>query len=215
MDSNIKILIESLETVKDTTLALRSASSIFNDRTSLLPITEKVNDVLEKSVILSRNTLEYLQADSDTSKAGAPVLPYIHVSGEVRILEYDWLHIKLNTLLPHCRFQTPIYIGDTITRLLNAFSAKGGKISYFKNAFLIIDEHCDIANRTVFDQDNKGWKAVSNVLKGRVFPDDDQFSLGIALISTKSPIPTCNIFVIPASDAGDFFAMQTQGVLYW
>jgi len=36
---------------------------------------------------------------------------------------------------------------------------------------LIIDEHCGIDGRYIFDQDNKGYKAVSNAIKGRLIPD--------------------------------------------
>ena len=36
----------------------------------------------------------------------------------------------------------------------------------------------------MFDQDNKGWKAIPNALKGLVVEDDDQQSLELALLST-------------------------------
>ena len=75
------------------------------------------------------------------------------------------LHITLNTLLPHCRFKTPSYLSDTITRLIEDHRASGGRIPFFRKAILIIDEHCNLKNRQVFDQDNKGWKAIPNALK--------------------------------------------------
>ena len=34
-----------------------------------------------------------------------PVLPPLEIAGSVELLGYNWLHITLNTLLPHCRFQ--------------------------------------------------------------------------------------------------------------
>ncbi len=77
-----------------------------------------------------------------------------------------------------------------------------------------MDEHCSCESRTVFDQDNKGWKAVPNALKGRLFPDDDQFSLGIALLSTESEKAGCNIYVMPAEDAGEFFELRRDGLLF-
>ena len=43
-----------------------------------------------------------------------------------------------------------------------------------RKAILIIDEHCDLKNHQVFDQDNKGWKAIPNALKGLLVEDDDQ-----------------------------------------
>jgi hypothetical protein len=73
---------------------------------------------------------------------------------------------------------------------------------------LIIDEQCDIDSRQIFDQDNKGWKAIPNALKGRVIRDDDQFSLGIMLTSTRSNKTACHIYLIPNEDIGDFIAVK-------
>lgn len=185
------------------------------DITEIITSVEKVNGSLEKAVIATRNTLEKLRPNVTIPKPGAPVLPYINISGTVRVIEYNWLHIKLNTLLPHCRFQTPQYLSDTIIRLLDAYKVNNGTLPYYENAMLIIDEHCDIKSRTVYDQDNKGYKSISNALKGRLFSDDDQFSLGIALISTYDEKPSCNIFIIEASDAGNFFNMYYGRSLYW
>ncbi len=56
---------------------------------------------------------------------------------------------------------------------------------------LIIDEHTAMEGRHIFDQDNKGWKAVSNAIKGRLIPDDDQHTLAVALLfygSAKSGV---------------------------
>ena len=62
---------------------------------------------------------------------------------------------------------------------------------------------------------NSMLEAVSNALKVRMFPDDDQFSMGLALVSTESEELACNIFVIDASDAGEFFNIRSSGTLYW
>ena len=35
------------------------------------------------------------------------VLPPMEAAGSVEVLGYGWLHITLNTLLPHCRYQPP------------------------------------------------------------------------------------------------------------
>lgn len=78
----------------------------------------------------------------------------------------------------------------------------------FSSALLVIDEHCHIEGRHIFDQDNKGWKAVPNALKGRLIPDDDQFSLHIALLSTQSQENSCHIYLLPQSEAADFFALR-------
>jgi len=179
-----------------------------------IPTIEKINRALEKTTVTSRNILERLWLDAGMPIRKSEKCPFINISGSVRVIGYDWLHIKLNTLLPHCRFQAPQYLIDTIKRLLDVYAAAGGMIPYHSNALLVIDEFCSIQNRNVYDQDNKGWKAVSNALKGRVFPDDDQFSLGIALVSTLSEETISNIFVIGMQDAGEFFNLRSDGSLY-
>ena len=138
-----------------------------------------------------------------------PELPALDVAGQVEINEFGWLHIRLSTLLPHCRFASPLWLTDTISRLLDRQERRQGKLPLLKRALLVIEEQCDIDSRRVFDQDNKGWKAVSNALKGRVVPDDDQFSLGLCLLSRCSPEPACHIYVLPLENAEDFFFMRS------
>lgn len=175
---------------------------------------ERLNAALEHAAVLSRNTLEQARPCVDFLQGGKPPAPCVDIGGTVRLLDGRWLHIRLDTLLPHCRYQVPAYLSDTITRLLDGFGQGGGKLPYYEKATLVIDEHCSRKTRTVFDQDNKGWKAVPNALKGRLFPDDDQFSLGIALLSTESEKAGCNIYVMPAEDAGEFFELRRDGMLF-
>ena len=175
---------------------------------------ERLNDALERAAILSRNTLERLRPRVDFPQSGKPALPEQPVYGTIRLFNGYWLHIRMETLLPHCRFQVPAYLGDTLARLLDGFVKNGARLPYYNKALLVIDEHCDCRSRTVYDQDNKGWKAVSNALKGRLFPDDDQFTLGVALLSSKSNTPHCNIYVLPAEDAEAFFNLRSGGLLY-
>lgn len=138
-----------------------------------------------------------------------PELPALDVAGQIETNEFGWLHIRLNTLLPHCRFASPLWLTDTISRLLDRQERRQGKLPLLKRALLVIEEQCDIDSRQVFDQDNKGWKAVSNALKGRVVSDDDQFSLGLCLLSRRSPEPACHIYVLPVENAEDFFFMRS------
>ena len=88
-------------------------------------------------------------------------LPAVSVTGSVDLL-HGWLHIRLNTLLPHCRYQTPAWLSDTIRRLLDDYEQSGGVLPHLEQALLVIDEHSDVEGRHIFDQDNKGWKAVCN-----------------------------------------------------
>ena len=38
--------------------------------------------------------------------AKKPILPSMDVTGSVEAFGYGWLHITINTLLPHCRYQS-------------------------------------------------------------------------------------------------------------
>lgn len=181
---------------------------------NVIPQMERLNAALERAAVLSRNALELEQPCVEFLQGGKPLAPRTDFGGTVRLLNGRWVHIRLDTLLPHCRYQVPTYISDTITRLLDTFGQSGGKLPYYEKALLVMDEHCSRKTRTVFDQDNKGWKAVPNVLKGRLFPDDDQFSLGIALLSAECEKAECNIYVLPAEDAGEFFELRRDGLLF-
>ncbi|WP_300605474.1 hypothetical protein [uncultured Oscillibacter sp.] len=138
-----------------------------------------------------------------------PILPRMETSGFVEQFGYGWLHIQLNTLLPHCRYQPSEWLSDTICRLLDDYEAGGSRLPFFQKAMLVIDEHCGMDGRHIFDQDNKGWKAVSNAIKGRLVPDDDQFTLAVALISEKSELNVCHITLLDLSDTADFFATRS------
>ena len=141
-----------------------------------------------------------------------PWLASIQIAGSVEMLEYTWLHIQINTLLPHCRYQTPAWLTDTIRRLLDVYAASGRQLPFYKNrAALVIEEYSDIDNRKIFDQDNKGWKAVSNALKGRLFPDDDQYDLGLVLLSRRSSECVTHITVMDMEDLGQFLSSHVIG----
>ena len=140
-----------------------------------------------------------------------PVLPPLDVAGSISVNEFGWLLMELNTLLPHCRFSTPVWLTDTITRLLDQHERRQGKLPMLDRALLVIEEFCDMDSRNVFDQDNKGFKAVSNAIKGRLVEDDDQFTLSVCLLSQRfSEARSCHIYVLPLSEAGDFFSMRTD-----
>lgn len=164
---------------------------------------------LESAVLLARRMAEGQPQLPIHQSAHSPAWPVTGIAGSIETNEFGWLHITLNTLLPHCRFKTPAYLSDTITRLIEGHQAKGGWVPFFRKAILIIDEHCDLKNRQVFDQDNKGWKAIPNALKGLVVEDDDQQSLELALLSTSDSEAACHIYVLDADDAGEFFSIRS------
>ena len=53
-------------------------------------------------------------------------------------------------------------------------------------------------------------KTVSNAVKGRLIPDDDQYTLGVCLLSTWSGENACHITLLDASDAGVFFTSHAN-----
>lgn len=144
-----------------------------------------------------------------TTKPPAPIPNY--TGGRIEVNEYGWLHIELPMLLPHCRYETPPYLTDTLTKLLDGYG-RYQELPKFGQAMLVIDEWSDIKNRSVFDQDNKGWKAIPNVLKGRVIEDDDQYHLSIALLSKEAPTPACHIYVLPDEEADSYFTLRAMGI---
>lgn len=179
--------------------------------------SQKVQRELEQTAAEFEKTALELRALCEKYSPGvggygkAPCPPPVNVAGSAETINGDWLHIKLNTLLPHCRYRAPSWLADTLRRVLDSFESGGGKIPYFtERAMLIIDEHSDVDGRMVFDQDNKGWKVVSNALKGRAVPDDDQYTLGLALISTRSAENVCHITLLDMRDAADFFALHSS-----
>lgn len=170
---------------------------------------EKTAAGFEKAVLELRALCEKY-SPGEGGYGRRPAAPFQSVDGSVVVLGYNWLHIRLNTLLPHCRYQTPTWLSDTIRRLLDAFEARGNTIPYFRErAMLVIDEHSEMDGRRVFDQDNKGWKAVCNALKGRAVPDDDQYTLAVSLLSTPSQENVCHITLMDLRDASDFFALHS------
>ncbi|WP_409969907.1 hypothetical protein RFF05_08410 [Bengtsoniella intestinalis] len=142
----------------------------------------------------------------------------LEIAGSLDLFSEQWVHIRLQTLLPHCKYQTPSYLNDTLLRLLNGYEKNGRKLPYFQQAVLVIDEHSQVDGRHVYDQDNKGWKAIPNALKGRVIGDDDQYHLGVVLLSKPSPENVTHITILHPQDLPDFFALRdsdyTSELLY-
>ena len=68
-----------------------------------------------------------------------PTLPPLDIAGQVEVNEFGWLHIQLNTLLPHCRFAPPLWLSDTITQLLDQYEGRRGKLPLLDHALLVIE----------------------------------------------------------------------------
>lgn len=136
------------------------------------------------------------------------------IYGSVNLTKEGWVHIKLNTLLPHYKVLGGTqYISDSISRLLNAFVEAGNKLPCFDKAFLAIVEQCSVDCCEAYDSDNKGYKAVINSLKGRLFEDDNQFELSLGLFSVLNDENNCHIYVLPSEDASKFLWFKSIGGL--
>ena len=160
----------------------------------------------EKLAIALRSAYERNWSESPAPQKPPPEI--CRPAGSICVMECGWLHIQLNFLLPHCQFAAPSYLHDTLTRLLQGYSGRH-RLPFFKKALLVIDEWSDLASRQVYDQDNKGWKAIPNALKGAVIQDDDQYDLDIALLSRFSPQAVCHIYVLDAQEADAFFTWRS------
>ena len=145
---------------------------------------------------------------------GKPLAKQELPTGSIEIAGCGWVHMKINTLLPHCRYQSPEWLSDTIRYLLTKYMTVTDLHVRFKRMMLVIDEHSNIHDRHVFDQDNKGWKAVSNALKGLVIEDDDQYHMSVVLMSQESNENVCHISLVFPEAAGEFFSMHMKGRAY-
>ena len=184
----------------------------FRDKPSMRKFRQYLETAMDQ---FERATLELRQICEKYAETGGipgkkPPIPAREVTGSVEITGYDWLHIRVNALLPSVRFRPADWFSDTIRRLLDEYEQSRQKLPYYRQALLVIEECSELSGRRAFDQDNKGWKAVSNSMKGRLFPDDDQYTLGVCLLSTWSSENACHIYLLDASDAGAFFTSRAN-----
>ena len=176
---------------------------------------EEVSGQFERAALELRVLCEKLSPGTG-SFFRPPYMKSVEIAGTVEMLEYTWLRIRLNTLLPHCRYQPPSWLSDTIRRLLDAYSNSGCHLPFYRNqTVLVIEEYSDIGGRTIYDQDNKGYKAVSNALKGRLFPDDNQYDLGLVLLSRQSGENMTVITVLELADLPQFLSSYVVGPIRW
>lgn len=169
-----------------------------------------ITDCLEEACVEARRTVEKYRPSLPFEGGAKEQSAVSKIAGEIEVTAEGWVHITLNTLLPNCRYKTNRYMHDTLMRLLESCP---DTLPKFEHAFLAIVEYCDYESRTVFDQDNKAWKAIPNALKGRVFEDDDQFRLDIGLFTKMSENMSCQIYVIPEEQLNDFMYYLSNDLL--
>lgn len=179
---------------------------------------EKVNTLLdttmqqiEISCLELRRLCESIRPRIPHLRQGTVCYHSKAIYGEVTLMETGWLHIRLNTLLPHYRaLGGTQYVADSITRLLNHFQSNGGCIPEFGKAFVAIIEHCNFESCGAYDHDNKSYQAVINALKGRLYPDDNQFEMSLGLFNVVDEEACCHIYILPDEEAGDFLYSRSS-----
>lgn len=215
MMTNMDTLKKELKYVQDKLInSIQAVSKVsMSESTSEQVIDKRLGDILdavESACVLARCVIDRYRIMKPMTENSKKEKIISNVVGEIEVMAEGWLHIKLNTLLPNCRFKTNSYLQDTLTRLLEESDKP---LPIFEHAFLAIVEHCDYENREVFDQDNKSWKMIPNAIKGRVVKDDEQFRLDIGLFSKMSDTPACHIYVIPQTQLSDFMDYLSHNLL--
>jgi len=169
---------------------------------------EKMNELMdnflcsiESACMEARTVIERYRPVIPMGDIGKKPTDISGVTGSIEVTMEGWLHITLNTLLPHCKFKTSGYLQDTLTRLMDSYEYE---LPRYEQVFMAIVEYCDHDNRNAFDNDNKGWKVIPNAMKGRLFTDDDQFHLSIGLFAQISHETACHIYVLPLEDTQNF-----------
>ena len=110
MNKNIKNDVKSIQHItyeayklSEQALALLDNEDIDNEK--LANVLDNMSAQFEKSTITLRNLCENVRPNVETGFKKLPALT-IRTTGNVRVNEYGWLHIELNALLPHSRFQS-------------------------------------------------------------------------------------------------------------
>ena len=207
MMTNMDTLKKELKYVQETLIrSIQAISRVsMSESKSEQVIDKRLGDILdtvESACVTARCVIDRYRIMKPFSENGKKEKIISKVAGEIEVTAEGWLHIKLNTLLPNCRYKTNSYIQDTLTRLLEECDKP-----------LPMLEYCDYDNREVYDQDNKSWKMIPNAIKGRVVKDDEQFRLDIGLFSKISDTPACHIYVIPQTQLSEFMNYLSNDLL--
>ena len=139
----------------------------------------------------------------------APRAPAL--TGTVSVTREGWTAIRLDTLLQNARRRTTGYIENSLLELLRQWRGRGGVLPWYRHAFVAITEHTDRRGGSVYDPDNREWKAVTNALKGVLFEDDDQFTVSLILDAVPDGKGYTEIMVLPYHEAAAYFFGRNFG----
>lgn len=213
MSTNFQLLKEMKKRVLASNACVDSLLSVQPDSGRFNNLLEVALQQQETACIEMRRLYEQLRTAEKDIHTRPPDGKFTEVYGEISVMCEGWVHIKLNSLLPHCKVVGGTqYVSDCLLRLLNKASDEI-KLPFFNKAFLGIIECCPRDVSDVFDHDNKGFKAVQNVLKGRLFPDDDCFEMSLGLFTEQREESCCHIYVLPDDETGIFTDMRLSGEL--
>ena len=196
MSTNFQLLKEMKKRVLASGACVDSLIGVPPDSGRFNNLLEVALQQQEMACIEMRRLYWQLKSKEETSTEIKPGKAK-EIYGEIYVTPEGWVHIKL----------------DSILRLLNSAEFDGIKLPFFNKAYLGIIEFCPLDCSDVFDHDNKGFKAVQNALKGRLFPDDDRFEMSLGLFTEQRNESACHIFVLPDDEAGIFTDMRLSGEL--
>lgn len=169
-----------------------------------------ITQSIEEACVSARNTAEkYRRLYPHEEKLELPNTTVSDIAGTIELTAEGWIHIKLNSLLPHCKYKNDAYLSHTLSRLLHGFEEPLPK---YEKAFLAIVEYCEFDGRRVFDQDNKAWKMIPNAIKGLIVEDDDQFHLDVGLFTKRSPELACHIYILSEKQICDFMKQLSKSL---
>ena len=149
MMTNMDTLKKELKYVQETLIrSIQAVSRVsMSESKSEQVIDKKLGDILdtiESACVTARCVIDRYRVMQPFSENGKKEKIISKVVGEIEVTAEGWLHIKLNTLLPNCRYKTNSYIQDTLTRLLEECDKP---LPMFDKAFLAIVEYCDYENK--------------------------------------------------------------------
>ena len=111
---------------------------------------EKLQLTLEETAYFFEAATLYLRQICETQMPGVggygrrDGLAFQLPSGHIEIAGAGWVHMQIDTLLPHCRYMPATWLTDTVRQLLTAYMQRTNFRLHFKQMLLVIDEHSDV-----------------------------------------------------------------------
>ena len=107
---------------------------------------EKLQLTLEETAYFFESATLYLRALCETQMPGIggygrrDGLEFQLPSGHIEIAGAGWVHMQIDTLLPHCRYMPATWLTDTVRQLLTSYMQHTNFRLHFKQMLLVIDD---------------------------------------------------------------------------